>query len=104
MDKRELHNITLGKFKSFFPEASSVGLGDDFYILDAQLTDNHSPLHGHSIPLESKVRKDKDFAFTAGARKRNCCLVGPQYTISGKNDSIAFPSLFLISGLFREHQ
>ena len=32
MDKRELHNITLGKFKSFFPEASSVGLGDDFYI------------------------------------------------------------------------
>lgn len=44
MDKRELHNITLGKFKSFFPEASSVGLGDDFYILDAQLTDNHSPL------------------------------------------------------------
>ena len=68
------------------------------------LLDNHSPLHGHSIPLESKVRKDKDFAFTAGARKRNCCLVGTQYTISGKNDSIAFPSLFLISGLFREHQ
>ena len=38
---------------------------------------NHIPLHGHSIPLESRVHKDKDFAFfTAGAWKRNCRIVG----------------------------
>lgn len=44
MEKKELHNISLAKFKSLFPDSPSVGLGDDFYILDARLTDRHSPL------------------------------------------------------------
>lgn len=44
MEKKELHNISLAKFKSLFPDSPYVGLGDDFYILDARLTDRHSPL------------------------------------------------------------
>ena len=44
MEKKELHNITLARFKSLFPESPSIGLGDDFYVLDAHLTDEHSPL------------------------------------------------------------
>lgn len=44
MEKKELHNISLAKLKSLFPDSPSVGLGDDFYILDARLTDRHSPL------------------------------------------------------------
>lgn len=39
-----LHNISLAKFRSFFPESNLIGLGDDFYILNAKLTKKHNPL------------------------------------------------------------
>lgn len=43
--KPELHNITLSHFKSLFPDSPFVSLGEDFYILNAQLTKYHRPLH-----------------------------------------------------------
>lgn len=44
MNKPILYNITLSQFRSFFPEGQFVGLEEDFYILNAKLTDKHSPL------------------------------------------------------------
>lgn len=44
MERPELHNITLSEFRNFFPDSPYVGLGDDFYILDARLTEKHTPL------------------------------------------------------------
>ena len=40
----QLHNITIGQFKSFFSDAPCVGMGDDFYIMKANLTESHQPL------------------------------------------------------------
>lgn len=45
MKDQSLINISLPYFKSRFPEASSLSLGDDFYILDAALKEYHNPLY-----------------------------------------------------------
>lgn len=45
MKDQSLINISLPYFKSRFPEASSLSLGDDFYILDATLKEYHNPLY-----------------------------------------------------------
>ena len=39
-----MHNISLNRFKSLFPDAPFVGIGDDFFVIDAKLTEQHSPL------------------------------------------------------------
>ena len=44
MENNLLHNLTLSQFKSFFPDAPCVGIGDDIYIMDARLTKKHAPL------------------------------------------------------------
>ena len=44
MKDQSLLNISLPFFKSCFPEAESLGFGDDFYILDATLKEYHSPI------------------------------------------------------------
>lgn len=44
MENNLLHNLTLSQFKSFFPDAPCVGIGDDIYIMDARLTKQHAPL------------------------------------------------------------
>jgi len=41
-----MHNISLEQFKSLFPDAPSVGLGEDFYIIDVTLSEKNRPL-GH---------------------------------------------------------
>lgn len=41
-----LHTISLSKFKSLFPGAPQIGVGDDFFIMDIRLTERHQPL-GH---------------------------------------------------------
>lgn len=54
MEVDTLHNITLGQFKSFFPESPYIGMGDDFYIMDIHLTDRHRPL-GYPCRLDGFV-------------------------------------------------
>ena len=44
MENKTLHNISLARFKSLFPDSPSIGLGDDFYILDAHLREHHNPV------------------------------------------------------------
>ena len=44
MKDQSLLNISLPFFKSRFPEAQSLGFGDDFYILDATLKEYHNPM------------------------------------------------------------
>lgn len=44
MDRPILYNITLSQFRSFFPGDNWIGIDEDFYILDAKLTEKHSPL------------------------------------------------------------
>lgn len=44
MKDQSLLNISLPYFKSRFPEAGSLGIGDDFYVLDVTLKDYHNPL------------------------------------------------------------
>ncbi len=39
-----MHNISLNRFKSLFPTSPFVGIGDDFFVMDVKLTENHSPL------------------------------------------------------------
>lgn len=39
-----LHNITLSEFKSYFSGARSVGMGDDFFIMDISLSEEHRML------------------------------------------------------------
>ena len=45
MKDSTLHNISLGYFRSLFPLSPSIGMGDDFYILDARLQKTHSPMN-----------------------------------------------------------
>lgn len=40
----QMHNISLNQFRDFFPDARYIGLGDDFFIMDINLTKDHSPL------------------------------------------------------------
>ena len=44
MKEQSLLNISLPFFKSCFPDAESLGFGDDFYILDATLKEYHNPI------------------------------------------------------------
>lgn len=44
MENTTLYNISLSQFRSFFPDAPCMGMGDDFYILDATLQKSHRPL------------------------------------------------------------
>lgn len=44
MKDQSLLNISPAFFKSRFPDAESLGFGDDFYILDATLKDYHNPI------------------------------------------------------------
>ena len=44
MKDQSLLNISLSEFKSHFPDAPCIGLGDEFYILDAQLKEYHNPI------------------------------------------------------------
>ena len=44
MKDQTLLHISPAYFRSCFPDAPSLGLGDDFYILDAKLTDCHDPM------------------------------------------------------------
>lgn len=45
MKDSTLHNISLGYFRSLFPLSPSIGMGDDFYILDARLQKTHRPMN-----------------------------------------------------------
>lgn len=45
MKDSTLHNISLGHFRSLFPLSPSIGMGDDFYILDARLQKTHRPMN-----------------------------------------------------------
>lgn len=45
MKSKSLINITPAYFRSCFPDAPCLGIGDEFYILDAILTDSHDPLN-----------------------------------------------------------
>lgn len=45
MKDQTLLHISPAYFRSCFPDAPSLGLGDDFYILDAKLTDSHDPMN-----------------------------------------------------------
>ena len=44
MKDQSLLNISLEYFRSCFPDAESLGFGDDFYILDAKLKEYHNPV------------------------------------------------------------
>ena len=44
MENTTLYNISLAQFRSFFPDSPCMGIGDDFYILDATLQERHQPL------------------------------------------------------------
>ncbi len=44
MKEQSLLNLSLADFKSHFPDAPCVGIGEDFYILDAQLKEYHNPI------------------------------------------------------------
>ena len=41
-----LHDISLARFKSFFPDSPRVSYGDDFYVMDIKLSQQSQPL-GH---------------------------------------------------------
>lgn len=43
MESSPLLNVSLSQFKTFFPDAPCVELGDDVYLLEARLRENHSP-------------------------------------------------------------
>ena len=40
-----MHNISLAQFKSHFAGSPYVGIGDDFFIMDARLEERHQPLN-----------------------------------------------------------
>lgn len=39
-----LHEISMSRFRSLFPKDLSVGLGDDFFVMDVRFEDKHQPL------------------------------------------------------------
>ena len=45
MKTPELLNVSLTQFRQYFIGGELVGLGDDFYILNAKLTKKHNPLY-----------------------------------------------------------
>lgn len=44
METAPLINVSLSQFKTFFPDAPCVESGDDVYLLDARLQQNHKPV------------------------------------------------------------
>lgn len=46
MDASTLHDISLSRFKGFFPDSPRVCYGDDFYVMDIKLSEDSQPL-GH---------------------------------------------------------
>lgn len=45
MKEHSVINISPAFFRSCFPDSPCVGLGDDFYIMDAKIEDYHNPLN-----------------------------------------------------------
>lgn len=45
MGNTTLYNLSLAQFKACFPDAPCIGIGNDFYILDATLQEQHKPLN-----------------------------------------------------------
>lgn len=39
-----MHNISLGRFKTLFPDSPFLGIGDDFFVMDVQLTEHNNPI------------------------------------------------------------
>lgn len=39
-----MHNISLGRFKTLFPDSPFLGIGDDFFVMDVQLTERNNPI------------------------------------------------------------
>lgn len=46
MNHYPMYNISISQFKNLFPEATSVGMGEDFSIMDVTLSEKNQPL-GH---------------------------------------------------------
>ena len=46
MAETSLHDISIARFKSFFPDSPRVSYGDDFYVMDIKLSQQNQPL-GH---------------------------------------------------------
>lgn len=46
MEENTLHDISLARFKGFFPDSPRVSYGDDFYVMDIKLSKDSQPL-GH---------------------------------------------------------
>lgn len=46
MEGNTLHDISLARFKGFFPDSPRVSYGDDFYVMDIKLSEDSQPL-GH---------------------------------------------------------
>lgn len=46
MEENTLHDISLARFKGFFPDSPRVSYGDDFYVMDIKLSADSQPL-GH---------------------------------------------------------
>ena len=44
MEGHTLLDISLGRFKSFFPDSPRVCYGDDFYVMDIKLSEENQPL------------------------------------------------------------
>lgn len=47
-----MYNISINQFKNFFPDAPCVSMGEDFYIMDVNLTEKNQPL-GHPCRFDS---------------------------------------------------
>lgn len=44
-----LHEISMSRFRSLFPKDLSVGLGDEFFVMDVRFEDKHQPLKHHVV-------------------------------------------------------
>ena len=44
MQYTNLHNVSSSQFREFFQDAGSVGMGDDFCIIDVNIKDNNRVL------------------------------------------------------------
>ena len=46
MDGNTLHDMSISRFKEFFPDSPRVAYGEDFYVMDIRLSEESQPL-GH---------------------------------------------------------
>lgn len=44
MNNTEFYNITLEQFCSCFPEAETISMNDDFFVMDVRFQERNSPL------------------------------------------------------------